>query len=148
MTGATLPEGYQLLNSLTALRLLDEVVADATPNYRYWTTGHPGHEGRDELEGVCRYVYDGEADCGVARVLHRYGVPIDVLRRWEGYYASEMGPAGSPGRRHIPTTGPLVTDEAALILKKFQRSQDNDTPWGKALGAALEEARALRVIPA
>lgn len=128
MIVATLPENYQLLDLPQALDLAVEVVAGAGANHRYFGDGD---DAEDIDAGECQYVteYD-EPDCLVARILYRYGVPIAVLKLWEGYSATEMRLGYE--RRPVPTRA-LLTHRAANLLETMQSRQDDNVAWGDVL---------------
>lgn len=135
MTTAALPEGYQLLDLPEAMRLAAEVIAEVGADHRYF--------GDDENvdAGDCQYVTeDREPDCLVGRILHRHGVPIEILTLWEGYSAREMG--HGYGRREVPTQS-LVTDRAAQVLEMMQSRQDDNLAWGRVLEFGREVANRM-----
>lgn len=141
MTTAALPEGYQLLDLPEAMRLAVEVIAEVGADHQYF--------GDDECvdadgyldAGDCQYVTeDREPDCLVGRILHRHGVPIEILTLWEGYSAREMG--HGYGRREVPTQS-LVTSRAADILEVMQSRQDDNLAWGRVLEFGREAANRM-----
>lgn len=111
------------LTLLEADRLAREIIDEVGPDYRY--TIHPGI-------GVCQYVYEGEPDCIVGRILHRHGVSIATLRKWEGSTAAEMC-------RVYQGTQPLLTMEASQFLDDLQGEQDGGATWGSAYSFAVRK---------
>lgn len=138
---------------LQADQYLREVVAEAGDDFVYEhrdLTGIPqcGVTSGLPSEG-CLYVWNDAPDCGVGRVLARHGVPLDVLRKWEGVQANAMGPTGEPVTAYRqPVTAyrltlgekGLVTEEAACFLAAFQYEQDSGAMWGSALLHALQDS--------
>jgi len=76
------------------------------------------------------YVWDGEPDCLVGRVLHRMGVPIDVLSDHEHNNATVVLPAvwSYIGNSVYEDMGPVMT-----LALNVQRVNDGNIPWGFAL---------------
>jgi hypothetical protein len=141
------------LTLLQAEQYLREVVAKAGNNFVYEhrdLTGIPqcGTTSGLPSEG-CLYVWNDAPDCGVGRVLARHGVPLDVLRKWEGVQANAMGPVVKDATSGLSAHGSyrltlgekgLVTEEAACFLAAFQLEQDAGDAWGDALRYALKNA--------
>lgn len=92
---------------------------------------------------VCMYVDHGKPSCIVAQILHRHGVPLSELAKWEGLNGSDMGPKGvntinGYDRRRSPTA-PLVADNrTAQFLGYLQQVQDGGGTWGRALLWAID----------
>ncbi|MFI5877558.1 hypothetical protein ACIBAH_35065 [Streptomyces sp. NPDC051445] len=84
---------------------------------------------------LCFYVHndaDGNpesAGCGVGAVLHRLGVPLEELRKYEGRTARQMLKEVISG----------IDRGTAVVLETFQGEQDEKTPWGEAYEAATGE---------
>lgn len=119
------------IDHLQVLALMAEVVNEVGPNFRYF-------DGRSDTVG-CRYVDvgdDGEAkpSCLVARILHRHGVPLTELRRWECTGAHRMH-LREGGRRA------LATRPAASLLAEAQIRQDADQRYGEILDRVKSFAR-------
>lgn len=111
----TIPE----LTGERALELLREVVAER-PN---------------RVVKKCTYVHAGRPQCLVGAVLHRHGVPLDVLADCEGILADGLATdAGLP-----------LSPSAARILDIAQVVQDGRRPWREALTAAEKRASELWV---
>lgn len=128
--------GYPaLLTLLRADQLVREVVAEAGADHVYTKRRRNG------VEGQCLYVWKGQPDCIVARVLHRHGVPVEELRRWEDIAAGDMCPIA--GRmvtlRRKEVGNALATAEAAMFLRRIQFYQDANTPWGVCVEAGTRE---------
>lgn len=127
MTNLALPAPITLAQ---AMGHAEAIIAEFGPSYVY------NRQDEDTCEGSgngCFYVTDNdEPDCIVAKILHRHGVPIEVLKRWEGFNASDMGPEGT-GRRNVTCPTPaLVTAEAVDFLGLLQCDQDRGVTWGNA----------------
>lgn len=125
MTDAKYPA---LLDADRAIVLLREVVAEFGKNHVY--TKRDGSE-------VCAYVH-GDADelvpgCIVAQVLHRHGVPMNVLSQYEGLGAVQLGDSNHLVRRGVQ---PLLTEAAGIVLSRAQWAQDSLMTWGTALREA------------
>lgn len=89
---------------------------------------------------------DEEPGCIVGQILHHHGVPLRVLRQWEGKAAHDMGPAGCATYNHAlketvrgpGPTAPLIADQRTTdFLQALQLHQDEECPWGEALEEAL-----------
>jgi hypothetical protein len=74
----------------------------------------------------CLYVYEGKPDCIVGKILHRMGVPLDVLSSHEGSPATQLC-------RYLDEddfdTSPL-SDDVVRILSVAQDSQDHGITYG------------------
>lgn len=118
------PLGYD-----QAVELATKVVAEVGEGYVY-----PGHRG----DAVCVYVDKGEPMCFVAKMLHHHGVPVEVLREWEGLNAGHMHHTKAlPNGRPVPTP-PLVADfKTARFLDHLQNYQDGGATWADALQRTL-----------
>lgn len=125
MTDAKYPA---LLDADQAIVLLREVVAEFGENYIYI---------KPAGTQVCVYVHEaGEEQvpgCIVAQVLHRHGVPMNVLSQYEGLGAVQLGDGGSLIRRGLQ---PLLTGAAGAVLSQAQWAQDSFRTWGVALADA------------
>jgi hypothetical protein len=121
----------QPIDGPRALQLLREVVAER-PGYVY-----KARENDLGLEVGCVYQWKGEPSCVVARVLHRAGYSIDLLRRLDG-----MGAI----RTAASIAGLAMTTAAVNILAAAQDTQDTQVePWSRALDAAEREAQFVGV---
>lgn len=76
---------------------------------------------------ACYYERDGAPSCLVGHVLHRAGVSVEMLANIDIY--------GTPAGR-LATVVPGLNWEAAGVLGRAQRAQDQGQPWGVALEAA------------
>lgn len=93
-------------------------------------------------EDVCAYVNDGKPSCIVAQILHRHGVPVTELSKWEGLNGSDMGPSGvrtATGYvlERQPTSRLVADHRTAQFLGHLQDLQDGGATWGDALEHAL-----------
>lgn len=91
---------------------------------------------------VCMYVDDGKPSCIVAQIMHRHGVPLSELAKWEGLNGFDMGPRGVNtingfDRRRSPTAPLVADDRTARFLGHLQEVQDSNGTWGRALDWAL-----------
>ncbi|MFD3952198.1 hypothetical protein ACFWRC_19505 [Streptomyces albidoflavus] len=109
------------------LDVMREVVAEAGEEFVYKSpTGL----------GICLYVhrtFGGGADvpgCLVGQVLHRLGVPLDELSRYEAQLALTMAPKLVDAGEN--------EDLLTSALNNAQMTQDAGHPWGAALRAAEE----------
>ena len=76
----------------------------------------------------CRYQYQRQPSCIVGHVLHRAGVPMDVLENLD----MSGSPAGS-------IYGTVKDPDARTVLDAAQIKQDAGETWGDALRAAKEQ---------
>ena len=125
MTEVKYPE---LLDVHEAMAHLRAVVAEFGKDHVYTKPDH---------SGVCVYVHGSAEElvpgCIVAQVLHRHGVPMNVLSQYEGLGALQLaGPKSLTGRG----VKPLLTEAAGTVLGNAQYVQDGLKPWGAALANA------------
>jgi hypothetical protein len=83
------------------------------------------------------------AGCVVGAALHRLGVPLETLQKYEG----------SPASLVMVDTIDLNSMHDAMnagdFLGRVQREQDGGTPWGEALAIGLANiAPSLTPVPA
>ena len=122
------PLGYD-----RAVELATEVVAEVGEDYIYPFD----RDGEGRTDEVCVYVDQNKPACFVAKILHRHGVPIEVLREWEGHNAGYMSRTTMPSGRPAPTA-PLVADlQTANFLDSLQSFQDGGVTWKRALTDTL-----------
>jgi hypothetical protein len=113
----------------TMISAMKQVIAEAGPDYVY-------QKRNDVFTGGCCYVYNGEPDCLIARVLSKMGVSVSAIKSWEGKAAYHMSPKFDwacikpIGLLH-PTTE---------LLGTAQTFQDNGFPWGRCLSEAIDFA--------
>ncbi|MFE5092065.1 hypothetical protein ACFRCI_17125 [Streptomyces sp. NPDC056638] len=112
-----------LITDEMVMKTLKEVVAEK-PEYVYSVP-----EYQKNLGGVdCFYVHldeDGtpvSPGCVVGAVLHRLGVPLEVLRQEEG----------QPARTAVRRIGLSLSFGTRATLNGIQGKQDDGTPWGQA----------------
>lgn len=122
----------EITRELTAT-LLEEMVAEAGEDFVYakrqTNTGAP----------ACRYVWQGEPDCGVGKFLHTLGVPLTELEDADKYNFGGGQPARSLLDR-LEQEGVITIDWVSKrALAEFQYSQDMGSAWGTALRHALNE---------
>jgi hypothetical protein len=98
---------------------LHNVVAER-PNYVY----------ESDAEGNCQYVRDGAPSCVVGHVLHRLGVPVTELSRYDTPYG------GVDAMRVVGELVPSASWEVREALFKAQSVQDRQETWDAALVAA------------
>jgi len=109
----------------TAMRLLREVVA----GYKRYV-----YEARS-----CRYVGDDNCPlCLIAQVLHRGGIPIDVLR-WLDVLDQGIPITVDKVPEHVN----WLSHDAAIVLRAAQVQQDRRQTWGLALAEAADVYRRL-----
>lgn len=135
-----------LLNEHDAIRHLRDVVAEFGPDHRYELP-----HGFD----VCSYVHEdsnGEnktPGCIAGQVFHRHGVPLNVLEKYEGMDAGQIGGYDQLNRNELRRRGlePLATEAAGKVLLAAQNVQDTYSisygTWGAAL--AWAEAKYVEV---
>lgn len=108
-------------------RELRAVIHEAGEHYCY--------QRRSTLEGNgCRYVYHGQGDCVVGRVLVRMGIPVGTLDRHEGTNAGAVV-------RYLWSSGDLEGPseqlaEVANLADLAQVYNDAGYPWGHMLHLA------------
>lgn len=111
-----------------AKELLAEAVAERGEDYVY---------PRSDSGPYCYYVHTPDMDasltepapgCIAGYVLHKAGVPLETLRRFEG--KSVQYPIAQ-----LVQTEPDVAD----LLRNVQSRQDERTPWGEAVQRTLNE---------
>lgn len=78
----------------------------------------------EETVTDCLYVYNNAPSCLVGHVMHRLGIPLDVLSEHEGESPNQFRPALS------------ISYRAADALTKAQDVQDEGDAWADALEAA------------
>lgn len=111
---------------------LRAVVAEQ-PGYVY---EYPGEAPDKQLD--CYYVHPADnggtvPGCAIAHVLNRRGVPLDVLRGYEGMDARRVA------ERTLNIFGhPDDVHAALLALVTVQCAQDGGMAWGAALAMALD----------
>jgi hypothetical protein len=114
----------------TVLSTLREVVAER-PEYAY---DAPEHMKDNPESPDCFYVHkdeDGDCvapGCVIGMVLHRLGVPLEVLAENEGKTVIQV--------RHLM---PDVSMEVRHTLNLMQSRQDVGKPWGMAYAMATGE---------
>lgn len=107
-----------------AMDALRDAVAEKGAEYVY-----PENE---KIGISCSYVWDGRPSCIVGNALHRLGVSLDILGRFEMTTAASV--LDSLRYRKI-----LVVDtETRQAYDEAQTAQDDGRPWGEALAAAEE----------
>ena len=93
----------------------------------------------------CQYVHDDAPACLIGHAMHRLGVPIAELDRWD--HAGSNGCPVQIGNVDSPLLD--MDHTAACVFTAAQRLQDASLPWGHALSQAVRTARANQVaIPA
>lgn len=111
------------------MKTLQEVVSEK-PEYVY---SSPEHQ-KGEI-GTCFYVHTDEdgapvsPGCVVGVVLHRVGVPLEVLKKEEGW----------PARAAIRHIGLGLSFETKTTLTCIQNYQDSKETWGEAYAMATGE---------
>lgn len=115
------------LDILAVLRTLKQVVAEAGEDFRY----RPGPSGE------CYYVVNDEPSCLAARVLHRLGVTVSMLRAWEGEACDLMSVEARSRGTRVPLN---FSTESLTVLRRAQLCQDQGRTWGDARDRALEFA--------
>ncbi|MFB7027159.1 MULTISPECIES: hypothetical protein [unclassified Streptomyces] len=114
-----------------ALAALRDVVAER-PEFVY---SAPDHMKREEDGVTCFYVHSDEdgspvaAGCAIGVVLHRLGVPLEVLAKEEG------GGAYGVTWRFLPH----LSRETRTKFSDMQNYQDDGAPWGLAYARAMGE---------
>lgn len=108
----------EILDATTALRLLEEVVADFGEDYIDPTS--------DENGGACSYWEGNMPGCIVGQVLHRHGysdLDLQCFDAWGAVGIDENWPD-------------ILLEGGASILSAAQVLQDTGHSWGEALKAA------------
>jgi hypothetical protein len=105
----------------------------------------PDHADRRAVDGLpARYLDHGQPNCLVARVLHRLGFSIGVLRALDEEYPTgelvhsgvEVGESRHPALKRID---PL----ALRLLQHVQSQQDRGERWGRIVKDAFTVRRAV-----
>lgn len=105
-------------------KLLTEAVAEKGADYVYVNKDGKLADGTGEVE--CHYVHGDQPGCIVGNVLHRAGVPLDVLGEYEAQNIDHLS-------QSLLTAEPRVK----LLLNHIQAHQDVGVPWGEAVRLAL-----------
>jgi hypothetical protein len=104
------------------------------------------------LEGQysCLYVYEGRPDCLVGKILHRMGIPLEILSQHEGMPASSVcnyvrncNDSIANGNQETRTT-PSISEEVQSILEVAQYYQDGGARYARV--RSYSEDRAMREI--
>lgn len=102
----------------------------------------PADDPRADEDGICLYVNDGKPSCIVGHIVHRLGVPLEVLRR-EGDLHLDPKVSHEPMTLSagflLPKLG--APDHVTAALNAGQIAQDTRETWGTAL-ARIEEGLA------
>lgn len=139
------------LDTDTALALLEQVVEEAGPDYRYQYTEQeieafrawylPPDESYDINSIMCKYVDDGAPRCIVGKVLAKWDP-----EGWTSLHTVKAnGPADALGAfwdRDAEGYSEHITMSAATVLREAQLSQDRGEPWATAMQAAKAAAQA------
>lgn len=108
-------------------RALVAVTCEAGENY----VNHP-RLGTDGTTSSFRYVYNGEPDCLVGRVLSRMGISTTTLSAHEGDTAQRV--VGAVWDTHPSFTGDDYARAAVSTAATMaQMVNDNMMPWGRAM---------------
>lgn len=120
------------LTAKKALGLMAQIVLDHGVGHVYEQVVE------DERYPACVYVQADEEgkdcpSCLVGHVMHRFGVPLEALRRSnrEGVHSLAL----SIGRDSESAFE--ISVDAAAVLAEAQNSQDVGDPWGLALAKAV-----------
>lgn len=106
------------LNRTTALRLLEQVVAEYGADYRY---------GGNDEHPICTYTRNGQPSCLIGHVLHRHGISIaDLIGLDETFIVPDID-------RVWRDNPDWMSAAAAAVLDVAQAAQDSGHPWGVAL---------------
>jgi hypothetical protein len=109
------------LDILAVLRALKAVVAEAGDDFVY----------QRGPTGKCYYVVNDQPSCLAAKVLHRLGIPVDLLRTWEGQSVNLM----NLNCFNKPTID--FSNESLDVLQRAQELQDQGRTWGDCRDRAL-----------
>jgi hypothetical protein len=112
------------LEVLAVLRALKAVVAEAGDDFVY----------QQGPSGECYYVVNDQPSCIAAKVLHRLGIPVDLLRAWEGQRVDLMNYNNFAGSQR-PTID--FGNESLRVLRSAQLMQDQGRTWGDCRDRAL-----------
>lgn len=108
-----------------AIELLREVVEELGDDFKYKAPSTPNGTRR------CVYAHNSQPSCGVGRVLHSLGIPVEQLEALDadidGVSADRVG---------HKIEGLKVTGVAAEALVAFQTEQDRGDRYKDALAAA------------
>lgn len=117
------------VTDVQVIAALREVVAESPERVYEAPPTMPTLPGGTSCFYVHRTAEGAVPGCLVGHVLHRLGVPLSELEKWEGAGAQD------------PTLATLNilgdNDEYAVrMLVEVQSTQDNGAPWGTALSLA------------
>lgn len=86
----------------------------------------------------CVYVWQGEPDCIVGKLLHRLGVPVEQLARGDGEVGHPVGLLAGSLVEHLEELG-VISAECGVseILDRAQSRQDSGRTWGQSVREAL-----------
>lgn len=122
------------LTPKAALDLIKEAVDERGKGYIY----PPSLIDSLTKDGSCLYADKGQPSCLVGVVLHKAGISVAALKRFDRHKD-----AGVP--TELVEVGLLdIPVESALILTRAQSLQDTGHTWGDALKEAREHAAFLR----
>lgn len=104
-----------------------QIVAEEGEDFVYERRAHPSYGGA----AVCLYVYEGQADCLAGRVLHRLGVPLDVMdKNHNSQIGSLLFILESEGIAEV------MDGMVCVFLSELQGAQDSGHKWGTSLNSA------------
>ena len=90
----------------------------------------------------CDYVRDGQPSCLAGRIVHRMGMPLDMLAMFEGHgvqtvvgQARLLGVVDPYPNMERPIS---ISNRAARALGMAQSMQDSGSTWGEALNDLKE----------
>lgn len=115
-------------------KALREAVEEKGADYCYINEAGEVANLENAIETQCQYVHTDKPGCIVGNVLHRLGVPLDILSRYETRPAKNVVES-------LYEQGILEFERKALDMLRYAQSyQDNGNSWGDA------EVRALSVL--
>lgn len=115
------------INAERALSLLEEVVAERGPDYRYEPL---------PISRSCVYQLDGKPHCAVGLALFKAGVSAAILKEMDSEQETDIGAIvfGSEYTDPFLEDFNVFIDEGATsVFASFQEAQDKQEPYGFAM---------------
>lgn len=95
------------------------------------------HHNADDF-GYCLYVFNGEPDCIIGKLLVKLGFTVDQLAANEGEGAPQVF-ANLYGWDHFDMTNPSSVPDVIMLAYCVQVQQDGGRTWGQAVSDGIQE---------